>query len=320
MLNRVRDFRYEDVKNWKPLVSLRESYRRENGIRNFVLFGICILSVLFAYSVISGSIRFSGKPTAARTPETNPQTPNGDVARNSAPLPSQQTQDARHASDTRQASAQQSSDTRTPSSAPNVPISEMPIRSGGNMQAAKIPVVGAPPRTQTNPNQLVDYQQDRSSSTNQTARTDAARSSVSRSKIAVCDVQRIVNRDVAALTDELIAAAEMDLRDHQAKVYNSAAQFSDADLFILEGLFEQKKAIAAAQIRESTRQYRAAIEQQLRSIADRIAVEYHFDLVLTTDQVLSFTDTSDITAAVQQAWALQRQNQQTARNFETGRH
>lgn len=56
MLERVRDFRYEEIKNWKPIVSLRESYRRENSLRSGTLILTCFFSIAFFYALISGWI------------------------------------------------------------------------------------------------------------------------------------------------------------------------------------------------------------------------------------------------------------------------
>jgi Skp family chaperone for outer membrane proteins len=77
----------------------------------------------------------------------------------------------------------------------------------------------------------------------------------------------------------------------------------------LQKLFEQKKELAIVQIRERVSQYRELAERELRSLADQMATEYNFDVVLTADQVLSFTQANDITRLVKQVWDERRQNQ-----------
>jgi len=80
-------------------------------------------------------------------------------------------------------------------------------------------------------------------------------------------------------------------------------------ILILQKLFEQKKELAIVQIRERVSQYRELAERELRSLADQMATEYNFDVVLTADQVLSFTQANDITRLVKQVWDERRQNQ-----------
>lgn len=64
MLERVKDFRYEEIKNWKPIVSLRESYRRENSLVNVSLVITCLVALLLGYGFISGWIRLTPAETA----------------------------------------------------------------------------------------------------------------------------------------------------------------------------------------------------------------------------------------------------------------
>lgn len=82
MLERVKDFRYEEIKNWKPIVSLRESYRRENTLVNVSLVVTCVVALLLGYGFISGWIRLTPTQTvdagagAAKPTEATQKQPN----------------------------------------------------------------------------------------------------------------------------------------------------------------------------------------------------------------------------------------------------
>lgn len=79
MLERVKDFRYEEIKNWKPIVSLRESYARENALKSYSLYLMVPAVVLLGYLVLTGGLfRFEtdqpkpGTDLAATTKQTAP--------------------------------------------------------------------------------------------------------------------------------------------------------------------------------------------------------------------------------------------------------
>ena len=284
MLNRVRDFRYEEIKNWKPLVSLRESYRKESGIRNLILVATCVFAILVGYSVINGSLRFTG--TAAPATTHAPQKIAPQTAATSA-----------LAAESRAVQAGQVE-------SPRARTTELPQNTESLGGIAPIPTIDQRGRHVPTSFQETRFAtptaQDRGTSTSGAARGP---------RIAVCDVQRILATELANYAANLSLTSENELRAEQASIYQSASQFDDVQILILQKLFEQKKELAIVQIRERVSQYRELAERELRSLADQMATEYNFDVVLTADQVLSFTQANDITRLVKQVWDERRQNQ-----------
>jgi Skp family chaperone for outer membrane proteins len=282
MLNRVRDFRYEDIKNWKPLVSLRDSYRNESGIRGLILVAVCILSVLVGYSVINGNLRFANRDAAA-----------GDSAGVSGIGTKSQTAQTHHASQLPKSGA----------------IADPPSRManfGADSQEIR-PLPSAQNRVNHRPANFVETgRQDEGFATPATTSGKITGRSL---RIAVCDVQLVLSQEIAAYTNELVQTSERQLFAEQEAVRQSVAQLTDVELVILQKLFEQKKELAIHEIRERVRQYRELADRELQAIADRIAEEQDYDLVVTTDHMLSFTQSSDITRSVKLLWDQRRQSQ-----------
>lgn len=287
MLNRVRDFRYEEIKNWKPLVSLRESYRKESGVRNLILVATCIFAILVGYSVINGSLRFT-----AATP-TNPSDPPAKIA------PLAGSGGARVASTAPTRAATEGSP-----EAPRTGETELRGNTDGLVGIEPIPTIDSRGR-----HLPTSFQEARAATTTGQDRAPAS-TTVSRGpRIAVCDIQRILANELANYASNLSLTSENELRAEQASIYDRAGQFDDVQILILQKLFEQKKELAVVQIRDRVRQYRELAERELRSLADQMATEYNFEVVLTADQVLSFTQANDITRLVKQVWDERRQNQ-----------
>jgi hypothetical protein len=285
MLNRVRDFRYDEIKNWKPLVSLRESYRKESGVRNLILVATCVFAILVGYSVINGSLRFT-----AATP-TNPSDPPAKIA----PLSG--------SGASRVEAAPNLAATEASPEAPRTRATELTHNTDGLVGIEPIPTVDSRGR-----HLPTSFQETRAATTAGQDRTPAAM--VARGpRIAVCDVQRILANELANYAANLSLTSENELRTEQASIYDRAGQFDDVQILILQKLFEQKKELAVVQIRDRVRQYRELAERELRSLADQIATEYNFEVVMTADQVLSFTQANDITRLVKQVWDERRQNQ-----------
>jgi len=283
MLNRVRDFRYEEIKNWKPLVSLRESYRKESAIKNMILLATCILAILIGYSVINGSLRITGRPSPIAQQGAAANTPAGAAAVRAA-LP----QDLTEASRSR--------------------VGETAERDATGI--AQIPTFGTRGSLQQ-----VNYQKaatDLPNSNPEVAQRSsgiAAPATMGRLRVAVCDVQRIINTELTNYAASLATESERELRAEQESLYERSQHFTDVEVLILQKLFEQKKKLAVVEIRQRVQQYRELADRQLRVIADRVADESGFDLVLTADQVLSYTQPADITRQVSELWMEQRQIQ-----------
>ncbi len=284
MLNRVRDFRYEEIKNWKPLVSLRESYRKESGVRNLILVATCVFAILVGYSVINGSLRFTGA-----APQQTAQEPAKILplaAATGAPV------------------AQSRAAVDGQAESPRVRTTELPLGTESLGGITPIPTID-----QRGRHMPTSFQETRSSGPTSQQRGAPTSGSVRGPRIAVCDVQRILANELANYAANLTLTSENELRAEQASIYDRASQFDDVQILILQKLFEQKKELAIVQIRERVAQYRELAERELRSLADQMATEYNFDVVLTADQVLSFTQTNDITRLVKQVWDERRQNQ-----------
>jgi Skp family chaperone for outer membrane proteins len=283
MLNRVRDFRYEEIKNWKPLVSLRESYRKESAIKNMILLATCILAILIGYSVINGSLRITGRPSPIAQQGAAANTPAGEAAVRAA-LP----QDLTEASRSR--------------------VGETADRDATGI--AQIPTFGTRGSLQQ-----VNYQKaatDLPNSNPEVAQRSsgiAAPATMGRLRVAVCDVQRIINTELTNYAASLATESERELRAEKESLYERSQHFTDVEVLILQKLFEQKKKLAVVEIRQRVQQYRELADRQLRVIADRVADESGFDLVLTADQVLSYTQPADITRQVSELWMEQRQIQ-----------
>jgi len=284
MLNRVRDFRYEEIKNWKPLVSLRESYRKESGIRNLILVATCVFAILVGYSVINGSLRFTGTAAPATTHAPTKIAP--QTAATSA-----------LAAESRAVQAGQVESPR----ARTTELSQNTESLGG---IAPIPTID-----QRGRHVPTSFQETRFATPTAQDRGTPTSSAARGPRLAVCDVQRILATELANYAANLSLTSENELRAEQASIYQSASQFDDVQILILQKLFEQKKELAIVQIRERVSQYRELAERELRSLADQMATEYNFDVVLTADQVLSFTQANDITRLVKQVWDERRQNQ-----------
>jgi Skp family chaperone for outer membrane proteins len=284
MLNRVRDFRYEEIKNWKPLVSLRESYRKESGVRNLILVATCVVAILVGYSVINGSLRFTGAARQQTAQEPAKILPLAASTGASVAQP-------RAALDGQAESAR-------------VRTTELPQGTESMGGIAPIPTID-----QRGRHMATSFQETRSATPTAQERGAVATGSVRGPRIAVCDVQRILANELANYAANLTLTSENELRAEQASIYDRASQFDDVQILILQKLFEQKKELAILQIRERVAQYRELAERELRSLADQIATEYNFDVVLTADQVLSFTPANDITRLVRQVWDERRQNQ-----------
>jgi Skp family chaperone for outer membrane proteins len=293
MLNRVRDFRYDEIKNWKPLVSLRESYRKESALKNLVLVATCIFAILIGYSLINGSLRITAAPPAQGAAVANSS---GDAVRE------------------REVTA---AATATPnplagvSGTDSAGIAQIPTwgTRGGLQQATfQNPVPdnrdgrladGAVPGSDV---------QSGGQSSGQSGGANPARPTA-RARIAVCDVQIIINSELAAYAESLAMESQRALQAERESLYAQSQHFSDVEVLILQKLFEQKKQLAVVQIGQQLQQYRELVDRQLRAIADRVAAEYNFDLVVTADQVLSFTQPADITRLVNDLWLEQRQLQ-----------
>lgn len=63
MLNRVKDFRYSEIKNWKPIASLRQSYQSDTRV--FVVIGFGIVCFVIAGLALSPALRQNWQDTAA---------------------------------------------------------------------------------------------------------------------------------------------------------------------------------------------------------------------------------------------------------------
>ncbi|MDP1563556.1 MAG: hypothetical protein Q8M16_19420 [Pirellulaceae bacterium] len=272
MLNRVRDFRYEDIKNWKPLVSLRESYRKESAVRNMILFATCIFAIIVGYSAINGTLRFSNKTADAATGDSS-----GAGLSTGKPL--------------------KESDPSPPAINANLVTDDKEIR----------PLPAAPNRGNHRPASYVEpsVQADPRSTPTSTSQSTTVRNP----RIAVCDVQLILAAELAAYSNELVQTSEQQLFTEQEWIRQNVAQFTEVEVLILQKLFEQKKNLAVNEIREQMRQYRESADRELQVIADQIAQQGDFDLVVTTDHVLSFTQSNDITRIVKHKWDQRRQNQ-----------
>ncbi|MBL8853744.1 MAG: hypothetical protein JNK57_07215 [Planctomycetaceae bacterium] len=270
MLNRVRDFRYEDIKNWKPLVSLRESYRKESAVRNMILLATCVFAVLVGYSVINGTLKITNASSGSE------------------------------AEDDTAASLQQ------PKSVEESGVS--PFANTANLLTDEKSVRPLPvlPNRDSRPASYVESSKQESSSTQNPS---SSRTIVSGSRIAVCDVQLILAAELAALSNKLVQDAESQLFAEQETVRQSVPHLTELEVVILQKLFEQKKGLATNEIRERMRQYRELADRDMQVIADQVADEYGFDLVVTTDHVLSFTQATDITRVVKQIWDQRRQSQ-----------
>lgn len=284
MLNRVRDFRYEEIKNWKPLVSLRESYRKESGVRNLILFATCVFAILVGYSVINGSLRFTGAAPQQTAQEPAKILPlaaatGAPVAQSRAALDGQ-------------------------AESPRARTTQLPLGPESLGGIAPIPTID-----QRGRHLPASFQETRSATPVAQERGPLATGSVRGPQIAVCDVQRILANELANYAADLTLTSENELRAEQASIYDRASQFDEVQILLLQKLFEQKKVLAMLQIRERVAQYRELAERELRSLADQMATEYNFDVVLTADQVLSFTQANDITRLVKQVWDDRRQNQ-----------
>ncbi|MBL8891956.1 MAG: hypothetical protein JNL67_18415 [Planctomycetaceae bacterium] len=259
MLNRVRDFRYEDIKNWKPLVSLRESYRKESAVRNLlVLLAVCVFAVLFGFSIINGTWGSTNKlGQQADTSKEGFQAPKLLQSNSEDTLPSQSTDllASRRGGET-------------------------PVTSGGNGSVSP-----------------ANYQKSESQSTGIQS-TTAARSP----RIAVCNVKLIIADELDSRARQLANASELQLAAEQKGVYENAGQLSDVELLLWQKLFEQKKALAVYTIREELRQYREYLIENLRSLADRIAEQNGYEMILADDHALSYATTVDITSDLQAEW------------------
>ncbi len=270
MLNRVRDFRYEDIKNWKPLVSLRESYRKESAVRNMILLATCVFAVLVGYSVINGTLRITNASAGSES--------DNDTA---AGLP--------------QPKSLEESGVSPFANTANLLTDEKSVRP--------LPVL--PNRD----SRTASYVESSKQESDPTQNFGSASTTVPGSRIAVCDVQLILAAELAALSNKLVQDAESQLFAEQDTVRLSVSHLTDLEVVILQKLFEQKKGLATSEIRERMRQYRELADRDLQAIADQVADEYGFDLVVTTDHVLSFTQSSDITRVVKQIWDQRRQSQ-----------
>jgi hypothetical protein len=289
MLNRVRDFRYEDIKNWKPLVSLRESYRKESAVRNLILWAVCIFAILVGYSIISGTLQFTNKSA---------EQAKGSTADEDLGL-------------LRPLKEQDDSGEKFPTRS-----SAFLVDGQGAQGNKTAPVNG------TRGNHLPANYEEASSSTLVTTDAKSPQTTVRVPRIAICDVKRILASELAAYADQLVQTSEQQLAAEQKTVYENAAKLSEIELLLLQKLFEQKKELAVREIRERLQQYRELAEQNLRVIADAMAQEYDFELVITADHALSFPAANDITSVVQQEWALQRRTQaqlQQQNNFPRNR-
>ncbi len=273
MLNRVRDFRYEDIKNWKPLVSLRESYRKESAVRNMILFATCIFAVLVGYSVINGTLRITNNGVA----ETGAGG-NSDVDR-SAQKTTNETMTSPPARNANLVADDQAIRPLLPS----------PNRDGHRPASYEAPVV----QSEMNSTQVATSQKT-------TIRTP---------RIAVCQVQMVLEQELEAYSNKLTQTSENQLFEEREWLRQNAAQLSDGEVLILQKLFEQKKELAIQEIRERIRLFRELKVRELQVIADEIAQEFDYDLVVTTDHVLSFTQPSDITRDIKKIWDQRRQNQ-----------
>lgn len=341
MLNRVRDFRYQEIKNWKPLVSLRESYRRESAFRNAVLVATCLLAVLFGYSVINGSLggispgridpnmaaadRGLGESTlgtrdgvsvAGTTPSAEVDARTREVGAASArpTLADQQELAGSHRFNsgdmTSGSTARSASNESLVTPSQQVNLGRLPIPSSGNQQGLR----------------TVGFQETGTASSQET-NADGRVSTDSRaispmtayvSRIAVCDVQQILSPELTLFADELAAKSEQQLRQEQMTVYQNAARFSDVEIFVLQKLFEQKKQQEIAILKDEVAAYRALLEDEIQRLADQVADTYEFEIVLAGDDVLSYTQANDITAIVNQAWLQQKQAEAQARIQDRG--
>lgn len=258
MLNRVRDFRYEDIKNWKPLVSLRESYRKESAVRNLVLLVVCVFAILFGFSIINGSWGTINKP--------GPQADAGN--------------DELGAPKLLQPSSENALSSRKSEIVATRPGVETPVTAGSNS------TVG-----------LANYQRPEIQS-NGVPATSMAKFP----RIAVCSVKLILADELDIKARQLASASEQQLAAEQKGVYESAGQLSDVELLLWQKLFEQKKALAVYTIREELRHYREYLEQNLRQLADQIAEQKGYEIVVSDDVVLSYATTVDITNDLQMQW------------------
>lgn len=276
MLNRVRDFRYEDIKNWKPLVSLRESYRKESAVRNMILFATCVFAIVVGYSVINGTLRFSNKTAEAATGDISGASP-------STGKPPKETEAS------------------PPATNANLMTEDKGIR----------PLPGVFNRDGHRPASYVEpsIQTDVRSTPTPTSTSTSQNTAIRNPRIAVCNVQLILAAELAAYSNELVQASEQQLFTEQEWIRQGVAQLTEVEQLILQKLFEQKKNLAVNEIREQMRQYRELADRELQVIADQIAQQYDFDLVVTTDHVLSFTQSNDITRIVKQKWDQRRQSQ-----------
>lgn len=260
MLNRVRDFRYEDIKNWKPLVSLRESYRKESAVRNLVLLVVCVFAVLFGYSCINGTWGTINKPVQQ-----------ADATNGERGVPK-----------------------LLQSGSENV----LPSRKSATVatrQSIESPVTSGSIGSVVSP---ANYQKSEIQSSSLPATTTVTRFP----RIAVCNAKLILADELDSRARQLAVATEQQLAAEQKGVYENAGQLSDVELLLWQKLFEQKKALAVYTIREELRQYREYLEQSLRQLADQIAEQNGYEIVLADDDALSYATTIDITNDVQIEW------------------
>lgn len=297
MLERVRDFRYEDIRNWKPLVSLRESYRKESGLRNVILVATILLAILFGFALINGSINVSHGKNQGTGDGTSTATDAVEHASGRSPVSNGTTAD-RLALERNAAGLGQKQ------------------FSGISAPASQIPAVAGFPESQQ-----AQYMQ---ASERNPSRSNAsggllvagghASPNLASARVAIFSPEVLVGAQQQDYRNELIRQANAELQDDQEKALSYSAELTQFEVELLRLMYEQKKELAPLQLQEKMRIFEADIRRQIHPIVVDVATRLGFDVVLPSDSVLAYSDAVDITAQVQQA--LERQNSATSGTYQ----
>ena len=259
MLERVKDFRYEEIKNWKPLVSLRESYQKENALKNGLLVAVIFLAILVGFAVVSGGVRFTNPPETARP-----------------------TQDSG-------AEAITATGATTATSAGGTRDTATPLTQ----------IQNSPPINPVSQATLVENRSSVSDNSPQLLQSNVRSGSmVGGSKIAVCNLRVILQENLSQQIRVWETQSNLELQKDKDAVARQLEFLSENEISLLEKLFDQKKEIARFQIQEKIRQYRESAEESLQPIVKQIAINEGFGMVILTDKVLAYDLDSDITRFV----------------------
>lgn len=262
MLERVKDFRYEEIKNWKPIVSLRESYRRENSLRTLTLIPICILAVLVGYAFLSGWIQFSGESTQADS--QNLSGSNSKIAATQANLPPQ------------------------PQTNPN-------LQSGSQTLSSAKPTSVSLAKTTNSGVSLIDSTGN--SSRNQQVSAYYTQPSL---QIGVCDTEQLAMNAIDQVLRMSENKYTSEFTADRQQMMQALGELSAVEVGLVKKIFEQKKRIAENQLKMQANDLLLQYEEQIKPYIIAVSQEQGLDLIVPRRSVLAYSQSIDVTQLVRQ--------------------